>query len=756
MLRTIVARSTYPMPAGRSPYPSAMMTSARFSVRPRSRPSSFTDWRELWPPVSRRNFHPGPSVYSAAPRTSLDEHIRVELENGATYKPRNVTVNDKDLAGHYRQSAMTLIGKVREKIIGSTALPAEDKAHLHGLPRTTLEKDFFPIFQRIANAAKVMIFCGRNTIEGKLTPEGPVSAAIAAYTLYKCHKVAIIVSDEPNKRLIQAMLTDLDPKCGKFITYLPINQVNGTLLGTLHRQIDTRKPDVTVYIDVPGRNKNGHYLDAQGLPIALANVAFDQALNLQNALGMETIAICSGINSAGFPASDAVTAGSHNDDLRAVLSASHSLVVPNVIAGTLGLMELVSTACTDLKACEAAQLKAVLAIAAGKIEDKSLQAPVLRKMSRPRPAWREAAPAEITDEHPAIQALKSIHEVIDASDVVWPASLEKIKFSGPEIRHVILFDSSDGVLIATEDFLDYVRARSNFQIKVHAVADHEKRPYGRFLPDELFNIVVNGIAYCAALKGDVIVMVCNTACTVGVDRAKAVVEKWLSTMGLHYKVEIIDLIKTVATAIVDEGGPEPVLLSTQATAESHAYPRAVEASARLEGKEPPSITVIGCGNRDKRPQDDWATFVNNGAYDPKEPDHQDFLFAVKSYVHQIPLSASSVWLCCTHFPVLRDFIRKFLNERLVAHGMPEDSIPIIDPLSYQTEATIAYLERTKPVKGKDYGALRSLAVSTTGRYEEVGRSVKAHIKREKPPVFEVAFPHVPLGHETAPPASPGN
>jgi hypothetical protein len=196
-----------------------------------------------------------------------------------------------------------------------------------------------------------------------------------------------------------------------------------------------------------------------------------------------------------------------------------------------------------------------------------------------------------------------------------------------------------------------------------------------------------------------------------------------------------------------------VLLSTQATAESHAYPHAVEASANLQGKEAPPITVIGCGNRDNRPQDDWATFVNNGAYDPGHPDHHDFLFAIKSYVYRIPLSASSIWLCCTHFPILRDFIGKFLNERLVAHGMPEHSIPIIDPLSYQAEATIAFLDQTDAAKGKDYDALRNLAVSTTGRHEEVGKSVTAHIKREKLPIFEVAFPHIPLGHATASHAS---
>lgn len=753
MLRTIIARGIHPIPACRNHYPSTMPTAARFLARPRSIPSAFTDRRELASPAPRRQFHSSSLIYSDTPKVDLGEEIRTAiLERGETYPPPEAS--DHELPKKYKKSAQTLIEGVGEQLL-SRPFPV-GKAHLKKECEASLKKNFLPIFHRIANAEKVMIFCGRNTAEGKLTVEGPVSAAIAAYTLYKCHKVAIIVSDEPNKRLIQLLLTALDEKCGKFMTYLPINQVNGTLLSTLFRQVTSRKPDVTLYIDIPGRNRDGDYLDEMGRPIALSNVAFDQALNLQNAQKMEAIALCSGINSAGYPANESVANFSQkDDDLRTTVSASHSLVLPDVIAGTLSLMELVSTACTDLEACSTAQVQRLLSIAAEKIEDMKLQAPVLRKMSKPRPPWQAAAPARIAEDHPTLQILKSIHDVIDASHVMWPASLEKIKFYGPEIRHVTLFDSSDGVLIATEDFLDYMRARSNFHVKVQAVADHEKRPYGRFLPDELFSVVVNGLAFCASLQGDAIVMVCNTACTVGLDRVKAVVEKWLVEMDLHYKVEIIDLIATVAGAILDEGGARPVLLATQATAESHAYPRAIEILAEKQGKVAPLVTVIGCGNRDKRPQDDWATFVNNGAHDPNHPDHEAFLFAVKTYAYQIPLNASSIWLCCTHFPILAKFLRKYLNERLVAIGMEPDCILIVDPLSYQADATIVHLSKKKSTKSKDYASLRNLEVVTTGSHKEVSKSVKRYFKREKPLIFEVAFPHISIDQGKAPPPSLG-
>lgn len=756
MLRTIIAKGTHSMTACRRQYPAATLTAAKFLARSRSIPSAFTDRRELALTAPRRQFHSSPLIFSATPTVNLDDEIRIAiLEKGETYPPPKAT--DEKLPETYKKSAKGLIEKVRTQLLDSRFF-LDKKAHLQPACKASLETNFLPIFHRIANADKVMIFCGRNTAEGKLTVESPVSAAIAAYALYKCHKVAIIVSDEPNKRLIQLLLTELDKKCGKFITYLPINQVNGTLLSTLSRQIACRKPDVTLYIDIPGRNKDGDYLDEMGRSIALSNVAFDQALNLQNAQGAEAIAICSGINSAGYPADEAVAdkvladISQKNDETRSAVSASHSLVLPDVVAGTLSLMELVSAACTDMEVCSTAQVQTLLSMAAEKTEEKALQAPVLRKMSKPRPPWQPGVPDRVTEDHPTLQFLKSLHGVIDASHVMWPASVEKIKAYGPDIRHVTMFDSSDGVLIGTEDFIGYMRARSNFHVKVNAVADHARSPYGRYLSDDLFTIVVNGIAFCASLQGDAIVMVCNTACTVGLARVKVVVEKWLAEMGMHYKVEIIDLIETVAAAILDEGGPHPVLLATQATAESHAYPRAVEALAEETGRVAPPITVIGCGNRNISPPDDWATFVNIGAHDPSHPEHNAFLFAMKTYAYQIPLNATSIWLCCTHFPVLEPFIRQFLNERLEANNMPRDSIHIFNTLAYQADATIAHLDRAKTLKGKDYAALHDLEVLTTGWRGDVSKSVARYFDKTSPPlVFQVAFPQVPLGQGSATP-----
>ncbi|HEX8886182.1 MAG TPA: hypothetical protein VF797_16980 [Noviherbaspirillum sp.] len=68
---------------------------------------------------------------------------------------------------------------------------------------------------------------------------------------------------------------------------------------------------------------------------------------------------------------------------------------------------------------------------------------------------------------------------------------------------MVLFDSNDGVLIAPEDFFDYARGRANFRVKVDAVAAHDQRLYGKFLPDNLINIGVDRLVLCATPERNV-------------------------------------------------------------------------------------------------------------------------------------------------------------------------------------------------------------------------------------------------------------
>lgn len=639
----------------------------------------------------------------------------------------------------YKAAAKALVARAGELIM------TPPQHGLHDLSRTTITANLLQAVHSLAHAQTVMIVTGRNTAEGKVTIDGPVSAAVAAHVLFESRKVAVIMTDAINQQLIQQVLAQINPECARYVKYLPINEVNGRLFGALSRQITAHEPDVTLYIDVPGRNINGEYLDEAGKAIGISNVAFDQALNIQNGLMMQTIAICRSANNAGIAEIDAPVT-TNGEDIRARLYAALPLVTGDIIEGALALMELVGNACTEMNACTPQQLETMLKTAIDITESQTFIAPTMRRIGRPREPRPDSAPVTTASWAGSMTKLRQLQSAINTRPVSWPASLDKLKLEGPETRHAVLYDSSDGVLIATDDFLGYVRARSGYHLKTTLVADHNKASYGDWNKEELFHIVVDGMVFSAMLGPDVIVLVCNTACTVDLlDRVRKIVEDCLKEAGRAVHVEMVDLIGTVSRAVVEKGGTRPVLLSTEGTARSGKYKEAVKRFAQEQQLDEPDVQVIACGDKAHRPGHDLAGLVNKLAHlNPDDPDYLLLLREIYRYVDQIPLDATSIWLCCTHFPILMKLIRKALNERLVAHGFPPDSIPIIDPIEFQAEATIAVLQKLKPSK-KDYSKIPEMTISTTGLPGQVQRAAQQYINRIKNvPVIDKPFPRIPV------------
>ena len=211
---------------------------------------------------------------------------------------------------------------------------------------------------------------------------------------------------------------------------------------------------------------------------------------------------------------------------------------------------------------------------------------------------------------------------------------------------------------------------------------------------------------------------------------------------------MVDLIGTVSGAIVEKGGSRPVLLATEGTARSGKYKETVKRIAQAQKLEEPDVQVIACGDKANRPGHDLAGLVNKLAHlRPDDPDYLLLLREIYRVVEQIPLDATSIWLCCTHYPILMELIRKALNERLVAHGLPADSIPIIDPIEFQAEATIALLQRLGPSK-KDYSKIPEMTISTTGLPGQVKRAAQQYINRKKNvPVIDKPFPRITVPEE---------
>lgn len=732
MLRIASARSIRPASVNQGTGGNHRRSLVGPSFREWTLPSAFPNLSRPAHRQARRSKH-AESSFTPGPKGYVSDDIRkaIVVENKIFPPPKRKAF----ASGEYKELASSLVNKAGELIT------VQPNADLHELSRKTVDENLLQAVDMIAHAGKVMIVTGRNTTEGKVTIDGPVSAALAAHALYESRKVPVILCDAINQKLIRRLLDLINPKCARYIKYLPVNEVNGKLFAALSKHIVTQEPDVTLYIDVPGRNDSGHYFDEDGKSIGMANVAFDQALNIQNKLGKDTIAICRTVNNAGM-AGMKKSVMVDGEDIRARLESALPLLVSDVIDGTAALMELVSNACTDLNAFTPDKLQDLLKEAINITEDKAFTAPAMRRIGRRLEPRSDAAPVTVELRACNVANLEALQKLLGARQVMWPASLEKLKIEGADTRYVVLYDSGDGVLIACDDFLGFVRARSQMHLKVHLVADHKETSYGEQKPDALFKIVVNGMVFSAMLGPEGIVMVCNTACTVDLrNRVLKIIEHTLKKLGkATTKVEIVDLISTVAQAIIDEGGSRPVLLSTENTAKSKKYNVTVNRIAQEYEIPQPDMLVIGCGDKVNRPGHDLAGLITKEAYLTKNVNYPLLLREVNRYCEQIPLNATSIWLCCTHFPILRDLIREIMNERLLAQGLPPDSIPIIDPIEFQVEATIATLRKAKPLL-KDYSRIPDIAVATTGLFGEVTTKVKRYIKsQETVPVFDVVFP----------------
>ncbi|MET0963279.1 MAG: hypothetical protein ABWY05_10770 [Noviherbaspirillum sp.] len=90
-------------------------------------------------------------------------------------QPEPATSRDAD----YKAAARALIAKAGELIAGTS------EGRLHELSRSTVSANLLPALHSLSHAGKVMIIAGRNTAEGKVTIDGPVSAAVTAHVLYE-------------------------------------------------------------------------------------------------------------------------------------------------------------------------------------------------------------------------------------------------------------------------------------------------------------------------------------------------------------------------------------------------------------------------------------------------------------------------------------------------------------------------------------------------------------------------------------------
>ncbi|MFM1990977.1 MAG: hypothetical protein RJA99_3934 [Pseudomonadota bacterium] len=262
---------------------------------------------------------------------------------------------------------------------------------------------------------------------------------------------------------------------------------------------------------------------------------------------------------------------------------------------------------------------------------------------------------------------------------------------------VAAFDSSNGGIIAARNAAGELKKALGAQgdgrdVNLVVVADHANAPYGKKSPQELVALVVGGLTGSALLRPDAIMMACNTACTA----FPAALDQFRSSQ--DHDIPVVDLIDTTVQAMKAQGGFVS-LFSTEGTKHSNAYQSALT-------REGVPHAVVACP--------DWADLVNDNRHVSASPD--DRKLVQKSVDEQVAAllkaapDTQTIWLCCTHYPGLKPFIERSLQQR-------GRDIPVIDPMTKQAEAVAGLLAHRAP--GEARGAARGISVVTSDSVENV-------------------------------------
>jgi len=593
-------------------------------------------------------------------------------------------------------------------------------------------------FNALAAAEKVFLCSGANTADGRMETDGPIGTAVLAYALYQAGKVAIVLADRTNCRLIQELIEKLDPDCGRHLRYIPVSGVNGVLVESLCKLMERHQPQVVMHVGVPGRTRDGLYLDAHGNYIGEYNVALDQLMDLANALGQSTIAVGTGAHQAGL--GNASNAGV--ESRRTTLHAQHQVLACSATLGALSLAEMLSAAYADMQACTPALLEKIMSVGRecrnkpeyrarpvreGSVGQTTRTARLLQDGSRVN---EEAGEESLR--YASLSGLSHIHQAVHATPLAWPQEIEEAKLYGRTCRFFTLVDSSEGGRIAAQPFRNFVRARSAMDPRILCISDDANAPYGTKADEVRTQLVYRMLRHASRQGSEAIVMMCNTACLEDLQAMKKNIEQEALGEGRTLVVHVLDLIDTTAKAIVERGGARPVLLSTEATAVKGRYPEKINEFSQ-DQNEQPDVLVIAAGDKNNRAlkELDWATLINKGYHRMKTNPRIMALLRteIRRYVDRIPLDSTSVWLCCTHFPAVQDLIEEALAERLKASGYSH-RIPVYNPVADQADALIAWSREVPASRKPEYAHHPHFAVQSTAPVIDIVEGVSAVLSPE--------------------------
>jgi len=287
------------------------------------------------------------------------------------------------------------------------------------------------------------------------------------------------------------------------------------------------------------------------------------------------------------------------------------------------------------------------------------------------------------------------------------AAPSKIVRTPAKVLKVIFFDSSHGGIVGSDTIAREIRNAGGTVSRV-LLLDHGNAPYGDptlHTQEEVGELTHRALVTAEKLgltiDADTVVMVCNTACTVG--RRRYLGKGKPDEIRL---VKALDLIDVSTQNMVDRmghhGDTHPIIIATETTIASMAYPNKVR---ELSGGR---LTI-----RPGIAAPKWAPDVNALKHLSDDPSvKEEVRRDVREVIDAIPADElTSIWWCCTHYPALKELAREELDGRaaaLEARAGAPDTQPsdrsalrqqafnlrraeIVDPMVFQARALVEHM-----------------------------------------------------------------
>lgn len=634
-----------------------------------------------------------------------------------------------------------LIRKIEEAGRGAW-LP--EKPAATGIRRAEGAGDMCSAAHALMMAKKVMICTGMNSTKTDMCPrpdtDGPPGAAALGNALIVLKKGIMFVTDTANRPTVRISLETINPVAAEYCPFVEFNKTGLQGQYAAKALIDEFNPDVVVALGVPGRDIHGIRFNIRGKNINGFNSDIDELVNHANSRGIDTIAIGDDGNLAGMAGASNMPMTLTLPENQFVIRARHQVFSMTVNLGGHALAETLlaigdrkEKSCTG-NALDAMVVKTVYVGAADSVACSSFLG-----RSLPDGHGNELF-CGVKGINPALQQ-QIVRSLAEITSLLTPDrdNIQRMDRTIGDPVVVGTYDSSDGAIFATRNLKGFVKARSPHNIKFVMVSDHDKSPYSGKSTLELTRLVSVGLRFTESLGPQFIAMVCNTACTTFPAALNGI------------ETRVLNLIDVTSNAIAEHGGLNPVLLSTFATASHTMYADTVRSSPKrnpLAGAQ--NLVHVFAGDQEAcDAKTDLASLINKRVHLCE--DKTKIWEAINKFIDLIAEKCdlryvTSLWLGCTHYPVIKHMIKDGLDARRRELGCM-NIVEVIDPMEYQAAALIAITddliktltEKRKEISEKIKNITAKVCMFTSGDPNQVRPSVTAIFGHKEVPIEKADF-----------------